>query len=82
MKYIDLPIEEKREQFKRAQIEFDCLCKLKLSLDLSRGKPLGEQLDLSNPMLDVLTGDHNDYIGENGFDYRNYGIIDGIPEAK
>ena len=81
MKYSELSLEEKREQFKRAQIEFDCLCKLKLSLDLSRGKPIGEQLDLSNDMFNVLTGDR-DYIGENGVDYRNYGMLDGIPEAK
>ena len=80
MKYIDLPLEEKREQLKRAQIEFDCLCKLKLSLDLSRGKPIGEQLDISNEMLPELTAD--DCFGENGFDYRNYGLLDGIPEAK
>ncbi|MBQ9134088.1 MAG: aminotransferase class I/II-fold pyridoxal phosphate-dependent enzyme [Clostridia bacterium] len=81
MKYSELSLEEKREQFKRAQIEFDCLCKLKLSLDLSRGKPIGEQLDLSNDMFNVLTGER-DYIGEGGVDYRNYGMLDGIPEAK
>ena len=81
MKYSELSIEETREQFKRAQIEFDTLCKLKLSLDLSRGKPIGEQLDLSNDMLTALAGDR-DYIGENGVDYRNYGMLDGIPEAK
>ena len=82
MKYAELSIEEKKEQLKRAQIEFDCLCKLKLSLDLSRGKPIGEQLDLSNELFTVLTGEHGDYIGERGFDYRNYGCLDGIPEAK
>ena len=82
MKYAELSIEEKKEQLKRAQIEFDCLCKLKLSLDLSRGKPIGEQLDLSNELFTTLTGEHGDYIGERGFDYRNYGLLDGIPEAK
>ncbi len=80
MKYIDLSLEEKREQLKRAQIEFDCLCKLKLSLDLSRGKPIGEQLDISNEMLPELTAD--ECFGEGGVDYRNYGMLDGIPEAK
>ncbi|MBQ5389562.1 MAG: aminotransferase class I/II-fold pyridoxal phosphate-dependent enzyme [Clostridia bacterium] len=81
MKYSELSLEEKREQFKRAQIEFDCLCKLKLSLDLSRGKPIGEQLDLATDMQTILAGDR-DYIGEKGVDYRNYGMLDGIPEAK
>ncbi|MBR5539275.1 MAG: aminotransferase class I/II-fold pyridoxal phosphate-dependent enzyme [Clostridia bacterium] len=82
MKYVDLSIEEKREQLKRAQIEFDCLCKLKLSLDLSRGKPIGEQLDLSNRMLGEMVLDRHEYISESGVDYRNYGLLDGIPEAK
>ncbi|WMJ22497.1 aminotransferase class I/II-fold pyridoxal phosphate-dependent enzyme [Paludicola sp. MB14-C6] len=52
-----------------------------LSLDMSRGKPAPEQLDLAMPMLDILTG--NEMMNtENGFDTRNYGILDGIPEAK
>ena len=82
MKYAELSMEEKKEQLKRAQIEFDCLCKLKLSLDLSRGKPIGEQLDLSNELFTILTAEHGDYIGERGFDYRNYGCLDGVREAK
>ena len=52
-----------------------------LKLDMSRGKPAPEQLDLSMPMMDVLTS--KDLLQtENGFDCRNYGLIDGIPEAK
>ncbi|WP_165253525.1 aminotransferase class I/II-fold pyridoxal phosphate-dependent enzyme [Adlercreutzia sp. ZJ304] len=52
-----------------------------LKLDMSRGKPCAEQLDLSLPMLNLLqTAD--DCIDENGLDCRNYGVIDGIPEAK
>lgn len=52
-----------------------------LKLDMSRGKPAPEQLDLSMPMMDVLTS--KDLLQtENGFDCRNYGMIDGIPEAK
>ena len=82
MKYAELSLEEKREQLKRAQIEFDCLCKLKLSLDLTRGKPIDEQLDISNEMMTCLSGEHDDYVGVKGFDYRNYGLLDGIPEAK
>lgn len=82
MKYSERSTEEKKELLKRAQIEFDCLCKLKLSLDLSRGKPITEQLDLSDALLTSITGEHGDYIGERGFDYRNYGLLDGIPEAK
>lgn len=52
-----------------------------LALDMSRGKPCAEQLDLSVPMLGMLqTAD--DCFDEAGLDCRNYGVIDGIPEAK
>ena len=55
--------------------------KSRLSLDLSRGKPSAEQLALSLNMLDVL--DHRSILdSENGQDCRNYGGLDGIPEAK
>ena len=52
-----------------------------LSLDMSRGKPGKDQLDLSNEINNVLVAD-SDYKCENGMDVRNYGILDGIPEAK
>lgn len=52
-----------------------------LKLDMSRGKPSPKQLDLTMPMLDALKSD--DILkAENGFDTRNYGILDGIDEAK
>jgi DNA-binding transcriptional MocR family regulator len=49
----------------------------KLKYDMSRGKPSREQLDLSMEMLDI-----KDYKTADGTDCRNYGGLDGIPEAK
>ena len=48
-----------------------------LRLDMTRGKPCPEQLNLSLGMLDG-----KDYLAEDGTDCRNYGGVDGIPEAK
>ena len=52
-----------------------------LSLNMARGKPGSDQLDLSMPMLDILPSS-NDCKAENGTDIRNYGVVDGLPEAK
>jgi DNA-binding transcriptional MocR family regulator len=48
---------------------------------MSRGKPAATQLDLSMNLLDVLNS-KSELKSENGFDIRNYGVLDGIPEAK
>ncbi len=52
-----------------------------LSLDMSRGKPGADQLDLSMPMMDLVDS-QSDMKCENGMDCRNYGVLEGIPEAK
>ncbi len=51
-----------------------------LCLNMSRGNPCKEQLELSLGMLDVF--DDGNFMSENGTDVRNYGMLDGIPEAK
>jgi DNA-binding transcriptional MocR family regulator len=52
----------------------------RITLDMTRGKPCAEQLDLSLEMLDGHIG--KAYLTENGLDCRNYGGLDGIPAAK
>lgn len=51
-----------------------------LSLNMARGKPSSEQLDLSRPMLDVLSSDSD--LTDGGVDCRNYGCLEGIPSAR
>ncbi|MEG1778909.1 MAG: aminotransferase class I/II-fold pyridoxal phosphate-dependent enzyme, partial [Oscillospiraceae bacterium] len=52
-----------------------------LKLDMSRGKPSPNQLDLTMKMLDTINSTDS-CKAQNGTDVRNYGILDGIPEAK
>ena len=59
--------------------EFDSIKKQKLNLDLTRGKPSAEQLSLSDSLDGILNGQ---YVSKSGIDTRNYGGIEGIPEAR
>jgi len=52
----------------------------KITLDMTRGKPCPAQLDLAMGMLDGTDGIQ--YLAQDGTDCRNYGGLDGIPEAK
>ena len=52
-----------------------------LALDMSRGKPSAKQLDVSLGLLDTINSS-SDLKSEDGTDCRNYGVLDGIPEAK
>lgn len=67
-------IERKRDLEKR----FDRLKQQNLKLDMSRGKPSTEQLELSDGLFDKITS----FISEDGIDCRNYGVADGLPEMK
>lgn len=51
----------------------------RLALDLTRGKPAADQLDLSSGLEDTIRGN---YIASDGTDTRNYGQLRGIPEAR
>ena len=77
--YSNLSHQELAELKTRLENEYNALKAKGLSLDMSRGKPSGDQLNLSNQLLNVDLGD---YKCEAGFDCRNYGLLDGIEEAK
>ncbi len=81
MEYSSLSRAELEKQCARLQKQYDRYRELGLTLDLSRGKPGKEQLDLLSGMLDVISTS-DDCQSEAGIDCRNYGLLDGIPEAK
>jgi len=80
MEIQNLSREQLQERLAALNDEYNSYKALELKLDMSRGKPGADQLDLTNEMLDpALLGN---YKASNGFDIRNYGILDGIPECK
>ncbi len=79
--YKDLSKEELLEIKSELEAQFEEVKAKGLKLDMSRGKPSAEQLNLSMGMMDVLNSSA-DLICEDGVDCRNYGGLDGIREAK
>ena len=80
-KYTDLSHGELLAELSSVQKKYDEYCKMGLSLDLSRGKPNSDQLDISLPLLSEARPREKCF-SENGVDCRNYGVLDGIPEMK
>lgn len=81
MNYSQMDREALSAHLDRLKTAYELRQSEKLALDLSRGKPGADQLDLLSDMLDTVNS-KSDYKAENGFDCRNYGLLDGIPEAK
>ncbi len=79
--YKDMSVEELMELKSELEQEFEEVKAKGLKLDMSRGKPSMAQLNLSMGMMDVLTSE-SDLSCEEGVDCRNYGVLDGIREAK
>lgn len=76
----NLSREQLQERFAALTEKYNEYKAMGLKLDMSRGKPGAEQIELSHEMLDpALLGD---FKASNGFDVRNYGILDGIPDCK
>ena len=79
--YQEMSKEELLQEKAALEAEYAKIKEMGLSLDMSRGKPAAEQLDLSMGILDTV--DAKSVVkSESGTDLRNYGVLDGIPEAK
>lgn len=78
--YSEMTREELESLFVELKAQYKKAQDLDLNLNMARGKPSIQQLDLSMGMMDVLNSD-SDLRCEDGTDCRNYGVMDGIPEA-
>ncbi|MBR2790725.1 MAG: aminotransferase [Eggerthellaceae bacterium] len=79
--YRDMDREELQAEYEAQKRAFDAWKAKGLVLNMARGKPSGEQLELSMPLLDALDSSA-DCFAEDGTDVRNYGGLAGIPEAR
>lgn len=73
--------EELEAEFSKVKKEYANLTTLGLHLDMSRGKPSVEQIDLSKRMFD-LVGNDLGFKNKDGIECRNYGGLDGLRELK
>ncbi len=79
--YQELSREELMDLKSQLEEEYEEAKRKGLALDMSRGKPSVAQLQIGMGLMDVLNSE-SDMKTEGGFDTRNYGLMDGIPEAK
>lgn len=80
-KYTEMSETELKEQLAVLTKEYEAAKAKGLKLDMSRGKPSLAQLDVSNEMLDIVNSETG-CVSDSGTDCRNYGIMEGIPEAR
>lgn len=80
-RYTELSEQELKTLQAELEEEHANICAKGLELNMARGKPGSEQLDLSRPMLETLDA-QSDLLASDGTDCRNYGVLTGLPEAK
>lgn len=78
--YAQLTQAERKEEYTRLQAEFEALKARGLNLNMARGKPGKQQLDLVGDIFDLMRRPE-DYVSD-GVDVRNYGEMAGIPAAR
>ncbi len=78
---IDMTKEELLQRQQTLQQQYLTYQAEGLQLDMSRGKPGVQQLDLTMEMMDCVNA-RDGYRAASGLDVRNYGVLDGLPEIK
>lgn len=80
--YYEMSVDELKSEKVELEKRIAEFADLKLSLDMTRGKPSSQQLDLTNEIFDDLNKKTNGFKAANGSDCRNYGVPLGITEAR
>lgn len=78
--YEKMPTDELKAQISELSQKVEETKARGLSLDMTRGKPSPAQVDISRPMLDLITGESD--LTDGGVDCSNYGCFEGIPSAR
>ena len=81
MDYLKCSAQELEQEYASLKKQYEDEKGKGLSLNMARGKPGKAQLDLSLGMLDVINSS-SEFVGADGMDCRNYGILKGIDECR
>ena len=81
MDYLKCSAQELEQEYASLKKQYEDEKGKGLSLNMARGKPGQAQLDLSLGMLDVINSS-SEFVGADGMDCRNYGILKGIDECR
>ena len=79
--YPKMTAQERKAEYARLQTEFEALKAQNLSLNMARGKPGKQQLDMVSDVIFNLMEKPEDFLS-GGIDVRNYGEMSGLPAAK
>lgn len=79
--FLTLSVDELSKEYKSLLKDYENFKKKNIKLDMSRGKPSTEQLDLSLKLLDTVNSESS-FVTDSGIDVRNYGVCDGLQEMK
>ena len=81
MKYSEMNESQLKNEYIKVKAEYDSWCQQNLCLDMARGKPGPDQMDLSTELFSLVS-EKTGYRNFTGIDCRNYGGLDGLIELK